>query len=428
MQRLTAEFMETAPGGQASIPIQPQGFFFNARGPRCLLACMTPRSTLQATVVAGSLAALSMTSSTALAETYLAYVGTYTGPNSAGIHAWRFDSSTGVATPIGLVAKTSNPTFLAIHPDGKHLYAANETDTWQGKPGGYVTAYRIDKATGKLAELGQQSTVGGGPCHLNVDATGKALVAVNYGGGSVVSFPIHADGSIGEHVSFIQHHGSSVDQARQKEPHAHSVNLSPDNHYALVCDLGMDQVLSYALQPSTAKLSEHPASSVRLPPGSGPRHLAFSTDHQFVFVNGEMLSTVSSFRFTKAHAQLTRIGTVSTLPPDLAPEKARANSTAEVRVHPNGKFVYVSNRGHDSIAAFRHDGHGGLTWISNVSTGGRTPRNFNFDPSGKYLWAENQGSDSILIFSVDAKSGDLKPTGQTLKVGQPVCVRFVKDH
>jgi 6-phosphogluconolactonase len=369
-----------------------------------------------------------MTASSALAETYLAYVGTYTGPKSAGIHAWRFDSATGVATPLGVVATTANPTFLAIHPDRKYLYAANETDSWQGKPGGYVTAYSIDKASGKLTELSQQSTVGGGPCHLNVDATGKALVAVNYGGGSVASFPIHPDGSLGAHATFIQHHGSSVDPARQKEPHAHSVNLSPDNHYALVCDLGLDQVLSYAIHPATGSLTEKPASSVRLPPGSGPRHLAFSSDHRFAFVNGEMLSTVSSFRFSAAHAELTRIGTVSTLPPDLAPEKARANSTAEVRVHPNGHFVYVSNRGHDSIAVFRHDGHGTLTRLSNVPTGGHTPRNFNFDPTGKWLWAENQGSDSILIFSVDGKTGELKPTGQTVKVGQPVCVRFVKDH
>ncbi len=369
-----------------------------------------------------------MNASTAVAETYLAYVGTYTGPNSAGIHAWRFDSTTGKATQIGLVATTANPTFLAIHPDGKHLYAANETDSWQGKPGGYVTAYRIDKASGTLTELGQQSTVGGGPCHLNVDATGKALVAVNYGGGSVASFPIHSDGSLGAHATFIQHHGSSVDPARQKEPHAHSVNLSPDNHFALVCDLGMDQVLSYAIHPGKGTLSEKPASSVRLPPGSGPRHLAFTPDHKFAFVNGEMLSTVSSFRFNPAHAELTRIGTVSTLPADIAPEKAKANSTAEVRVHPSGKFVYVSNRGHDSIAVFRHDGHGGLTRVTNVPTGGHTPRNFNFDPTGHWLWAENQGSDSILIFSVDAATGDLKPTGQTLKVGQPVCVRFVKAH
>lgn len=405
-----------------------RAFFLQRTGADVFPRRMLPRFTAWLGSFAGLVTAFSMSSTTTIAETYLAYVGTYTGPNSAGIHAWRFDSTTGKATPIGVVATTINPTFLAIHPDGRHLYAANETDTWQGKPGGYVTAYKIDKASGNLTELGQQSTVGAGPCHLNVDATGKALVAVNYGGGSLASFPIHPDGSLGAHATFIQHHGSSVDASRQKEPHAHSVNLSPDNHFALVCDLGMDQVLSYAIHPAQGTLTEKPASSVSLPSGSGPRHLAFTPDHEFAFVNGEMLSTVSSFRFSPAHAELTRIGTVSTLPADITPEKAKANSTAEVRVHPSGKFVYVSNRGHDSIAVFRHDGHGGLTRVSNVSTGGHTPRNFNFDPTGRWFWAENQGSDSILIFSVDAATGDLKPTGQTLKVGQPVCVRFVKAH
>ena len=386
---------------------------------------MTPRSVARFACLAGALTALTMSTSPATAASSIAYVGTYTGPNSAGIHAWRFDGQTGVATSIGLVATSVNPTVLAIHPDGRHLYAANETDTWKGKPGGYVTAYRIEFPSGRLVELGQQSTVGAGPCHLNVDATGHVLIAVNYGGGSVASFPIHADGSLGEHATFIQHQGSSVDPSRQKEPHAHSVNLSPDNRFALVCDLGMDQVVSYALDPVTARLTTPPASIVRLPPGSGPRHLAFSPNGRLAFVNGEMLSTVSSFSYTAARGELSRLGTVSTLPADITPEKARANSTAEVRVHPSGRFVYVSNRGHDSIAVFRHDGKGGLERTGNVSTGGHTPRNFNFDPTGHFVWAENQGSDSILIFAVDAKTGDLKPTGQTLTVGQPVCVRFV---
>lgn len=379
---------------------------------------MTSRRTVCTSLtVAASLALAPAT----LAETYLAYVGTYTGPKSEGIYAFRFDTATGVAEPLGLAAIAKNPTFLAVHPDGKHLYAANETDQWQGQPGGYVTAYRLDSGTGKLTELGQQSTGGGGPCHLNVDATGHVLLAANYGGGSVASFPLNSDGSVQPHATFIQHTGSSVDPNRQKEPHAHSVNLSPDNRLAFVCDLGLDKVFVYDLNAKTANLSTHEPMFARLAPGAGPRHLAWSPDGRFAFVNGEMLSTLTSFRYAARKGVLTEVQTISTLPADFQGK----SSTAEVRVHPNGRFVYVSNRGHDSIAVFRTDGQGGLSFVEHVPTQGRTPRNFNFDPTGKFLWAENQDSDSVFIFRVDARNGHLTPTGQKLSVGSPVCVRFV---
>ena len=378
---------------------------------------MASRFPVRSTLAAATLAL----APAALGEKFLAYVGTYTGPKSEGIYAFRFDSDTGAAEPLGLVAAAKNPTFLAMHPDGKHLYAANETGEWQGQPGGYVTAFSLDSATGKLTELGQQATGGDGPCHLNVDATGHTLLAVNYGGGSVASFPLNPDGSVQPHASFIQHRGSSVNPDRQRAPHAHSVNLSPNNRLALVCDLGLDKVLVYDLNAKRATLTPHDPLFAPLAPGAGPRHLAWSPDGKYAFVNGEMLSTLTSFRFAARKGVLTEVQTISTLPADFKGN----SSTAETRVHPNGKFVYVSNRGHDSIAVFRTDGQGGLSFVEHVPTQGKTPRNFNFDPAGKFLWAENQDSDSVFLFKVDAASGHLTPTGQKLSVGSPVCVRFV---
>ena len=379
---------------------------------------MNPRSIVR---FASALVPAVVLSFSAHAEKFIAYVGTYTGPKSDGIYAFRFDSGSGQAEPLGLVAKTANPTFLAAHPDGKHLYAANETDKWKGQPGGYVTAYSLDAASGQLTELNAQSTVGGGPCHVNVDATGRTLIAANYGGGSLASFPIAADGSLQPHVSFIQHTGSSVNRQRQMEAHVHSANLSRDNRFVFVCDLGLDKVFVYDLDPAKATLTPHETPFATLAPGTGPRHLAWSPNGKFAFVNGEMLSTLTSFRYDIAKGTLAEVQTVPTLPADFKGD----SSTAEVRVHPNGKFVCVSNRGHDSITVFRIDGKGGLTFVEHVSTQGKTPRNFNFDPSGKWLWAENQGSDSIFIYAVNASTGHLTPTGQKLEVGAPVCVRFV---
>lgn len=382
---------------------------------------MDPRSIVRNVRLASALVPAVLLAFSAHAEKFIAYVGTYTGAKSEGIYAFRFDSGSGKAEPLGLVAKTPNPTFLAVHPDGKHLYAANETDKWKGQPGGYVTAYSLDAASGKLTELNAQSTVGGGPCHVNVDATGHALIAANYGGGSLASFPIAADGSLQPHATFIQHSGSSVNRQRQEAAHVHSANLSHDNRFVFVCDLGLDKVFVYDLDPAKATLTPHETPFVTLAPGAGPRHFAWSPNGKYAFVNGEMLSTLISFRYDTAKGTLTTVQTVSTLPADFKGD----TSTAEVRVHPNGKFVYVSNRGHDSIAVFSTDGKGGLTLLEHVSTQGKTPRNFNFDPSGKWLWAENQGSDSIYIYSVNAATGHLTPTGQKLDVGAPVCVRFV---
>lgn len=354
----------------------------------------------------------------------LVYVGTYTGGKSEGIYAYRFDIATGQATPLGLAASTENPTFLAIHPDQKHLYAANEVGTWRGQPGGYVTAYSIDSATGKLKELNQQSTVGAGPCHVSVDATGRTLLAANYGGGSVVSYRLATDGTVQPNAVFFQHHGSSVNLGRQKEPHAHSINVTPDNRHAVVADLGIDQVITYRLDAMSGRISAAEGKPLQMPPGSGPRHLTFAPDGRQAYVINELLSTVGVLSFAADSGAFQLVQTISTLPPDVT----GGSTTAEVRVHPNGHFVYGSNRGHDSLAVFRVEADGHLTYVENIPTGGKTPRNFNFDPSGRWIWAANQNSDSIHIFAVDGNTGHLTSTGQKLEVGAPVCIRFVSTQ
>lgn len=355
------------------------------------------------------------------AEPLQVFVGTYTGPKSEGIYAFTFDPDTGKATPRGLVARSVNPSFLAVHPSGRFLYAANETDQWKGNPGGYVSSFAIDPGDPKLRELNQQSSGGAAPCFVSVDATGKNLLVANYFGGSVASLPIQADGTLKTRSAFDQHRGSSVNPQRQKEPHAHSIYPSPDNRFALSADLGLDQVLVYRFDAAAGSLTPNSPPFARVAPGSGPRHLAFAPDGRRLFVINEMLSTLTSMSYDPAAGTLQEIQTVSTLPTGVGRPDT---STAQVCVHPNGRFVYGSNRGDDSIAVLSVDGDGHLKWVERVSTQGKVPRNFQIDPTGRYLWAANQNSDSIVLFLVDGATGKLTPTGQTLSVGSPVCVVF----
>jgi len=357
------------------------------------------------------------------AEQYLVYVGTYTGEKSKGIHAFRTDPAAGIIESLGVVAETPNPTFLALHPNGRVLFAVNEVGQFEGKPGGAVTGFGIDAATGRLQVINSASTVGGGPCHLVVDRTGRQVLVANYGGGSVASLPIDAAGRLGTFSAFHQHRGGSVDAARQKEPHAHSINLSADNRFAFAADLGTDRVYVYPFDPARGLHAEALNLSPRLAPGSGPRHFAFHPSGKFAYVINEMLSTITVFRYTASSGLLSEVQTIPTLPAGFA----GGSSTAEVVVHPNGKFVYGSNRGHDSLAIYSIDaGSGRLTLVGHESTGGKTPRNFNFDPTGRTLWAANQSTDNIVVFSVDPETGRMKRTGQELKVGSPVCVKFLK--
>lgn len=352
----------------------------------------------------------------------LVYFGTYTGAKSKGIYVSRFDPANGRLSVPELAAEKTNPSFLAVHPGAHYLYAVGETDDGQGKGHGVVSAFAIEAETGKLALLNQQSSGGGGPCHLAVDAKGKCVLTANYGSGSVAALPIRPDGSLDAPTTTLQHAGSSVNPQRQAGPHAHFICPSPDNRFALACDLGLDRVIAYQLDSQIAKLTPAKSGFVTVAPGAGPRHLAFSPDGSFVYVINEMISSVTAFRYETTTAAMIELQTISTLPED----SDTTSYCAEIALHPTGKFLYGSNRGHDSIAVFAVDRTTGkLTSLEYPSTQGKTPRHFAIDPTGRWLLAENQGSNSVVVFSIDPATGRLKPTGQTVAVGSPVCVVFV---
>ena len=362
------------------------------------------------------------------ADATLAYVGTYTNAKSKGIYAFTLQTLNGGGTqdnklvPLGLAAQVTSPSFLAVDLKRRFVFAVNEVDKTAGQPGGGVSSFSIDPKTGLLTSINQQSSMGKGPCHIVVDNTGKNVIVANYGSGSVAVFPVSADGKLGEASTFIQHQGSSVDKNRQEGPHAHCVALDAANHFAFVCDLGLDKVMIYRFDPQAGKLTPNDPPFASIKHGSGPRHITFGRDGKFAYVNNEMASTVTAFAYDDKAGALTEIQSLSTLPEDFKGN----TSTAEIAVHPSGKFLYVSNRGHDSIAIFAIDQtKGTLTYVEALSTGGKTPRHFAIDPSGKYLVAENQGSGNMLLCSIDQNDGRLKPIGTPTEVASPVCVVFV---
>jgi len=355
----------------------------------------------------------------------LVYFGTYTGPSSQGIYVARLDLQSGELSRPELAVETRNPSFLAVHPNGHFLYAVNEIGDYEGAKSGSVSAFAIAADTGRLTALNRQASGGAGPAHLIVDAKGGHVLVANYGGGSVAALPIGADGLLKPRSAFAQHTGSSVNPQRQKEPHAHSITLDPANRFAYAADLGIDKILIYRFGSGDGSLSPADPPSAALDPGSGPRHFAFHPKGRFAYVINELTCTITAFRVDSARGALTAIQTVSTLPAGRA--VAQGDSTAEVQVHPSGKFLYGSNRGHDSIAVFAIDETSGqLTPVQHQPTGGRTPRNFGIDPTGAYLFAANQRSDSVVVFRIDSASGRLTETGTRIEVGSPVCVKFVR--
>jgi 6-phosphogluconolactonase len=349
---------------------------------------------------------------------YFLYIGTYTRQESKGIYAYRFQTATGELTPVGLVAATESPSWINLHPNGRVMYASNEGRDFE-KGSSSVSAFSIDRKTGQLTFLNRVGTRGS-PCHAVVEKTGKTLIAANYGGGSVVAYPVKADGSLGEATSFIQHEGNSIG-SRQKGPHAHEVVLSPDHRFVLVPDLGLDQVLSYKVDAATATLTPNDPPFAPITPGSGPRHMEFHPNGKFAYVNSEMGSLETVFAYDASKGVMKSIQTISTLPEGFT----ETNNTAETEVHPSGRFLYVSNRGHDSIAVFSIGGDGKLTFVEHVSTQGKTPRNFVIDPTGTYLLAANQNTDNIVQFRIDQKTGRLTPTGTVLTVDAPVSMLFL---
>ncbi len=346
---------------------------------------------------------------------YFVYVGTY----SNGIYAYRFNAATGKLDSIGNVGEVVNPSFLATDRNYRFLYAVSEVE---GKVNGGVAAFSIDRKSGSLKSLNNASSAGEAPCHLAVDKTGKMLVVANYGTGSVSAFPLEHDGRLGAMSSLMEAHGSSVNRERQEGPHAHEVVISADNRFVYVPDLGLDQIRIYRLDPSQAKLAASEPAFAKEDPGSGPRHMAFHPSAKFAYVLSELKSEITVFSHDPSSGNLKPIQTISTVPPGYSGE----NAPAEIEADKAGKFVYASNRGHDSIAVFAIDeSTGKLKQIQIVPTQGKEPRGMQIDPTGHFLFAGNHKSNQFVIFHIDPKTGQLTSTGQTFDVPTPVAFQFV---
>jgi 6-phosphogluconolactonase len=356
---------------------------------------------------------------------YIVYVGTYTTKQaSKGIYGFDFDSGSGQLKELGVAAESVDPSFLVVHPNGKYLYAVNETSEFAGQRSGAVSAFAIDRGSHKLKLLNQVPSGGAGPCHISLDTSGKFVLVANYDGGSVASFPIRQDGSLDPASTFIQHHGSSINKERQEGPHAHWISTSPDNRFVLAADLGLDKVLVYRFDATSGKLSPNTPPFAKLAPGSGPRHFAFHPNGKFAYVLTEMAATVTAFSYNAANGSLSEMQTIATLPKDYSgPIEA-----AELVVHPSGKFLYASNRaGVDTITAFAIDpAKGTLKLIDKFSTKGKTPRNFAIDPTGSFLLAANQESGNVVVFRINPRTGGLTDTGRQVQVPAPVCIISIK--
>lgn len=352
------------------------------------------------------------------------YVAGRAKGDAAGIYCGRLDLATGKVSVAGRAAEAEQPSFLALHPDGRTLYLANALGEFRGEPGGALGAYRIDPDTGDLERLNREPSRGTSTCHLTVDRTGRHLLAVNYGTGSVIVRSLGEGGRVGEVTAFIQHEGRSVDPRRQKGPHAHSVNLDAAGRFAFVADLGLDKVMVYRFDAAAGTLAPHEAPWVATEPGTGPRHFAFHPSGRFAYALNEMGSSVTAMAYDAAAGRLTPLHTATMLPEDFDGR----NTGAEVAVHPSGRFVYASNRGHDSIAIFRVDEDTGrLTPAGHASTRGKRPRHFAVDPSGRFLLAANRDSNTIVAFRIDSGTGALEPTGSTAEVPGAVCVLMVPE-
>ncbi|MCX6992721.1 MAG: lactonase family protein [Kiritimatiellaeota bacterium] len=354
---------------------------------------------------------------TSVAQSIDVYFGTYKKVDfPEGIYHAVLDLKTGSLSSLKLACAASSPSFIEIHPNSKFLYAVIG-----GNPG-EVDAFAIEPETKKLKLLNKSSSGGKGPCHLSIATDGSVLLVANYDSGSVASIPINKDGSLAEPASFMQHIGSSVNPQRQKEPHAHSINLSPDNRFAYVADLGLDKIMIYRLDSKSGRLLQNDPPEKKIKPGAGPRHISFGPNGKFAYLINELDETIIVFAHDSKSGKLSEIQTISTLPKGFA----GASYCAEVRVHPGGKFLYGSNRGHDSIVIYKIDPEKGvLTLLGFQNYGIKNPRNFNIDPTGQFCVVANQDSDTVIVFRINQETGLLEPTEYVIKIGGPVCVRFL---
>jgi 6-phosphogluconolactonase len=350
----------------------------------------------------------------------LVYVGTYTTGKSEGIYRYRLNLSSGKLMLAGTTSPVVNPSFLSLSPDERFLYAVNEVDQFAGAKSGAVSAFAVDQKTGALSFLNQQSSLGSSPCYLEIDAYGRFVLAANYGGGNVSVFPVQRDGSLGRATVMHQGRGSGPNRERQEAPHAHCIVLDRPNRFAYSCDLGTDKVMIFRFDNQSGKLLPAEPPFVALNPGDGPRHFVIHPSGEYAFVINELHSTVTAFARDQRSGSLTPLSTSSTLPADYM----GANTGADIHVSDDGRFVYCSNRGHDSIGIFTFDRNHGLTAAGHEKTRGRTPRNFGIDPTGRFLLVANQNSDNLVVFRRDEHTGRLSLTSQ-VEVPSPVCVKFM---
>ena len=357
----------------------------------------------------------------------LVYIGTYTSgkSKSEGIYIYKLNLETGALSPYKTVKTVVEPSYLTIDESKKFLYAVNETVEYEGKKSGAVSAFSINQKTGDLTFLNKQATLGGAPCFVIVAENEKFVLVANYVGGNAAVFPIGADGKLGATVDLQQNSGTGPNKDRQEAAHAHSINLDHKNRFAYLCDLGVDKIFIYEFDKKTGKLKANPAQQFfQAKAGFGPRHFAFHPHKHYAFVINELNSSITALARDEDDGTLKEIQTVSTLPADFK----GANTCADLHISPNGKFIYGSNRGHDSIAAFEIDEQTGkLEFIEHTSTQGKTPRNFAIDPSGKFLLAANQNSDSVVVFRMDETNGKLAPVGAPVAVPTPVCLKLIPN-
>ncbi|MEP7075839.1 MAG: lactonase family protein [Acidobacteriota bacterium] len=352
----------------------------------------------------------------------LVYVGTYTSGGAKGIYLLKFDLVSGALSLVKTIGGITEPSFLALDTDQRYLYAVNELVEFNGKPGGAVSAFSIDRKDGGLKFIDQVASLGGAPCNLIGTKNNKFVLAANYMGGNAAVFPVRADGGLGESVSLVQHTGTGPNKDRQEAAHVHSVTLDAHERFAFVADLGVDKIVIYKFDAGTGKLSHHSDFSAK--PGSGPRHFTFHQNGKFAYLINELACTITVLSYDASAGALTEIQSLPTLPADFTDQ----NTCADIHIHPSGKFIYGSNRGHDSIVSFAIDEKTGkLTYIEHTATGGKTPRNFAIDPTGKFLLAANQNSGSITVFAIDTETGRLSATGKKIDIPAPVCLKLVPN-
>ena len=354
----------------------------------------------------------------------LVLVGTYTARDATqGVYFYRMDPESGDLRPAGSAAVGANPSFLAIHPTRRWVYAVNEISSTDGRPTGGVAALALDAAAPALAVLGRRASGGAGPAYVSVDRSGRYALVANYGAGTAAALPIGADGNIGEATAVVRHAGSGPRADRQGAPHAHCILADPSNRFVLVTDLGIDRIMVYRFDDRAGTLTPAPTPFAATRPGAGPRHLAFHPSRPIVYVINELDMTLGAYRWD---AQAGTLGEIATVPALAAPLAPGENTGADIHLSPSGRHLYATIRGANLLVVFAVDERAGtLTPVQEIPTGGNWPRNFGLDPSGRFLYAANQRSNDIVAFRVDAASGRLTPTGHRVQLPSPVCVRFL---